>query len=130
MSGDFFPQILELVYLMGTVSILACQFIGVILLAKVARNLAWWILLAGTILTVIGSLGTLFTQRFLFYKNPTVDDVMILFQITGAVHTFGALLFFVGFLIHAALYLQRSRRNAELESIIAVQAEEIQKLSK
>lgn len=104
----------------------ACQWMGIVKLAKIGQKNSWLTMLAGAVLHTI-SLPVLLLGFLILSLNPTqdFDSLMGWFKAVSAGQVLGNILFFTGFLLHCLSISKRQDRVRELESIIAAQAQEL-----
>lgn len=117
-----FPNLFAILYSLINLIILTTQWTGILLLAKPGMNGGWWTMLLGAVLTTLATIGTMIVQYIISNNGST--SMIQWYQATGMAHTVGAFLFFLGFVIHALIVRGKSARVAELEGIIASQAQE------
>lgn len=111
----------------GTGLAAACQWVGIVKLAKTGRKNRWRTMLAGAVLSTI-SLLALTVAFLVFTQNPAqgVDSMMDWFKAISAGQVLGDILFFIGFMFHCLSMSKRQGREEELENIIAAQARELE----
>ncbi len=115
------------IYLVVGILILGAQWTGVIGLGKRGKDAAWRTMLAGSILSAISSLATIY-----YYLAATGimgrTGGMEWWLVVNGAHSLGSLLFFIGFAIYGMKGSKLTTRIAELEGISNAQADEINAL--
>lgn len=107
--------------------VLVAQWVGVIALGKVSRNVAWWCMLAGAIAATLGSFGSVFATYLVSYfmgsggTNYYMTGVWVVSGISGL----GSLLFMIGFAIHGLKSKSLVDRILELETVLTAQGEQL-----
>lgn len=122
MNDSFLENLFSL---FGFIVVFVCQCLAIIFLGKTRMDLAWWIMLAGTILAIVGEVATMVVPAYISTIDQPIHDLLVWHQIAAALHIFGILLFTAGFLVHGISSFNYSRRIKQLEDIIATQAEEL-----
>lgn len=125
MAGSF----LGFGIMLFSIPVLLGQWVGILGLGKMARNAAWWCMLAGISATTLGTLGhTLFAVLMAFNAfSPMggISNQLIPIYVSSGLSGLGSLLFAIGFAIHGQQASRARQRITELEAIAAAQSEEL-----
>jgi hypothetical protein len=115
-----FPNLMTIVWLLFSLLYGAMQITASILLLR-ERNVGPWLMLAGSVITIVGHFTS---QMFVFFMNSggrigTVSSLTTMMSIASGVGALGSLLFVIGLLLHAFSRRGMANRIAELETILA-----------
>ncbi|MBX3741824.1 MAG: hypothetical protein KF712_12580 [Akkermansiaceae bacterium] len=111
---------------MATIPLLTLQWIGVMALRKTERTGAWWCMLAGT---VSYTLSMAFHLTIYIWQGLWGHEMlMMVYHTTSYVRSGSALLFMIGFAIHAVRLSRMRGRIEELEMMNLAQATELERL--
>lgn len=110
--------------------ILIGQWVGILGLGKVDRNVAWWCMFAGVCCTTLGTISSSLFIGLMMLGHSSPPSGLGTFSMvaSGGLSGLGSLLFTIGFAIHGQQASRIRQRITELEAIAAAQGEELNRL--
>lgn len=115
----------EFLYFAGMFLVAACQWLGIVKLAGTERKSIWLMMVVGSTLFTVSTLGLawyVYSDRY--GPGMDLDRLVDWMQATEVGLLLGYLIFVSGFMLHCVTLSKSSGRVRELENIIAAQAQE------
>lgn len=119
---------MSFLWIFTSLPVLVLQWVGVVVLARAGRRADWWCMLVGVVLATVSPV--LVVASAVLASSGGLDRWVSrtyfgFMSLIGIIGTFGALLFMVGFCVHAFRAVRMVERTTELEAIASAQAEEM-----